>query len=129
VTDFLNYPIAAFLLRRKQMTPWADAVEKVGHENRATDLITRGESQCVVYSRFAKAFDKTPSEALGLASCTIVDYELVLPGLRFVRRAASKFKTVPSVALGNLVELMKEGRPETESQPSLPKSSYRGPCH
>ena len=92
MTDFLNYPIAAFLLRRKQMTPWADAVEKVGHENRATDLITRGESQCVVYSRFAKAFDKTPSEALGLASCTIVDYELVLQACALfdVPQASSK---------------------------------------
>jgi hypothetical protein len=36
---------------------------------------------------------------------------------------------VPSVTLSNLAELMKEGRPETENQPSLPKSSYRGPCH
>ena len=59
----------------------------------------------------------------------IVDYDLVLPGQPFVQRAASKFKTVRSVTLSNLVELMKEGRPETENQPSLPKSSYRGPCH
>jgi len=54
----------------------------------------------------------------------------VLPGQPFVRRrAASKFKTVPSVTLRNLTELMKAGSPETENQPSLPKSSYRGPCH
>jgi len=66
---------------------------------------------------------------LGFASCSIVNYNLVLPGQPFVRRAASKFKTVPSVTLRNLVELMKEGRPETENQPSLSKSSYRGPCH
>jgi hypothetical protein len=44
------------------MTPSADAVEKVGHENRVTELITRGEPQAVVYSCFAKAFDKTPSK-------------------------------------------------------------------
>jgi hypothetical protein len=78
---------------------------------------------------FGKAFDKTPSEALGFASCSIGDYDLVLPGQPFVRCAASKFKTVPSVPLRNLTELMKAGRPETENQPSLPKSSYRGPCH
>jgi hypothetical protein len=42
---------------------------------------------------------------------------------------ASKFKTVPSATPSILVELMKAGRPETENQPSLPKSSYRGPCH
>jgi hypothetical protein len=56
----------------------------------------------------------------------MVDYDLVLSCQPFVRRVASKFKTVPSV---NLTELMKAGRPETENQPSLPKSSYRGPCH
>jgi hypothetical protein len=43
--------------------------------------------------------------------------------------AASKFKTAPSVTLSNLTELMQAGRQETENQPSLPKSSYRGPCH
>jgi ABC-type uncharacterized transport system involved in gliding motility auxiliary subunit len=60
---------------------------------------------------------------------SIGDYDLVVPGQPFVRRAASKFKTVPSVTLRNLTELMKAGRAETENQPSLPKSSYRGPCH
>jgi len=59
----------------------------------------------------------------------MVGYDLVLSRQPFVRRAASKFKTVPSVTLRNLTELMKAGRPETENQPSLPKSSYRGPCH
>jgi hypothetical protein len=77
---------------------------------------------------FGKAFDKTPSEALGFASCSIGDYDLVLPGQPFVRCAASKFKTVPSVPLRNLTELMKVGRPKTGNQPSLPKSSYHGPC-
>ena len=53
----------------------------------------------------------------------------VLPGQPFVRRAASKFKTVPSVTLSNLTELMKAGRSERQNQPSLAKSNYRGPCH
>ena len=66
---------------------------------------------------------------MGFASSSTVDYDLVLPGQPFVRRAASKFKTVPSVTLRNLTEVMKAGRPETENQPSLPKSSYRGLCH
>ena len=66
---------------------------------------------------------------MGFASCRIVDYDLVLSRQPFVRRAASKFNAVPSVTLRNLTELMKAGRPETENQPSLPKSSYRGPCH
>jgi hypothetical protein len=78
---------------------------------------------------FAKAFDKTPSRALGFASCSIVNYDLVLSGQPFVRRAAGKFKTVPSATLNNLVDLMKDGRPETENQSSLRKSSCRGPCH
>lgn len=78
---------------------------------------------------FGKAFNKIPSEALGLASCSIGDYDLVLPGQPFVRWAARKFKTVPSVTLSNLTELMKAGRRETGNRPSLPKSSYRGPCH
>ncbi len=78
---------------------------------------------------FGKAFDKTPSEALGFASCSIGDYDLVLPGQPFVRCAASKFKTVPPVTLSNLTEPMKGERPETENRPSLPKSSCRGPCH
>jgi hypothetical protein len=77
----------------------------------------------------AKAFDKTPSGGFGFASCSIVDYDLVLPGQAFVRRAAGKFKTVPSVTLNNLIELMKEGRPETQNQPLLPKWSHRRPCH
>jgi len=72
----------------------------------------------------AKAFDKTPSEALGFASCGIVDYDLVHPIQPSVRRAASKFKTLPSVTLSNLVELMKGGRPETEKQPALRRSSH-----
>ena len=72
----------------------------------------------------AKAFDKTPSEALGFASCSIGDYDLVLPGQPFVRCAASKVKTVPLVTLSNLVELMKGGRPETEKQPALRRSSH-----
>jgi hypothetical protein len=76
---------------------------------------------------FAKAFDKTPSEALGFASCNIVDHDMVLPGQPLFD-AASKFKTVPSVTLSNLTELMQEEGPETENQPSLPKSSYCGPC-
>src|SRR5258708_3123870 len=78
---------------------------------------------------FGKAFDKTSSEALGFASCRIGDYDLVLPGQPFVRCAASKVKAVPSVTLSNLTDPMKAGRPETGNQPSLPKSSYRGPCH
>jgi len=59
----------------------------------------------------------------------MVDCDLVLSRQPFVRRAASKFKTVPSVTLRNLTELMKAGRPETENQLLQPKSSYRGPCH
>jgi hypothetical protein len=77
---------------------------------------------------FGKAFDETPSEALGFASCSIV----IRPGASWpavCSIAASKFKTVPSVTPSSLVEPMKAGRPETENQPSLPKSSYRGPCH
>src|SRR5467141_1074742 len=65
----------------------------------------------------------------GFASCGIGDYDLVLPGQPLVRRAASKFKTVPLVTLSHLTELMKAGRPETENQLQQPKSSYRGPCH
>ena len=78
---------------------------------------------------FGKASDKTPSEALGFASCSIGDDDVVLPGQPFVRRAASKFKTVPLVTLSNLTELMPAGRPETENQLLQPKSSYRGHCH
>ena len=102
----------------------ADAAEKVGHENRAIVLITRGESQCVVCSCFAKTFDKTPSEALGLASCSIGDYNLVLPGQPFVRCAASKFKTVPSVTLTNHE---RRGRPaeDARSRCQLRKNHHR----
>jgi hypothetical protein len=39
-----------------------------------TELITRGESHAVVYSCFAKAFDKTPSEAFSFWGCTTVLY-------------------------------------------------------
>ena len=61
---------------------------------------------------------------------SIGDYDLVVPGQPFVRRAASKFKTVPLVTLSHLTELMTAGRrPETENQLLQPKSNYRGPCH
>ena len=65
----------------------------------------------------------------GFASCGIGDYDLVLPGQPLVRRAASKFKTVPSATLNGLVDLMKEARQETENQPPPAKSSHRVRCH
>ena len=78
---------------------------------------------------FAKAFDKTPSEALGFL---VAHHRRLGPGASrpaLVRLAAGKFKTVPSATLNCLVDLMKEARPETENQPPLAKSSHRVRCH
>jgi len=50
-------------------------------------------------------------------------YDLVFQARLF--DALKQAQNVPSVTPSNLVELMKR-EAETENQPSLPKSSYRG---
>jgi hypothetical protein len=76
---------------------------------------------------FGKASDKTRRRLWVLRHAALAIYHVVLPGRPFVRRAASKFNTMPLVTLSNLTELMPAGRPETENQLLQPKSSYRGP--